>query len=143
LAKKLHIPFKWLCCLLFFSLRQVAGFFPDAVPLQNAAAAHDKHVQAAVPLFTDTFFTHVAVNMLANDLDDAGNILRNATNKGRKQRYYLNAPTQQFSCSPRILYPETRQDYYICEKETKSGVYQWQDCFLPAYYTFLFRLALF
>lgn len=141
----MHIPVKWLCCMLFFSLRQLAGFFPDAHALQTPAAAAENHIQQTkIALFDDTAFTRLAAELLADEAaDDNNEILRTTAPKGRKQRYYLNATTQQFSCSPRILYLDERQYNYILEKENKSGVYQWQDSFRPAYYNFLFRLALF
>jgi hypothetical protein len=75
--------------------------------------------------------------------DEDGKEVFRATPKKKKQRFYLNASSRQFDYSQRILYPENRQAYYIQEKENKSGVYQWHDAFLPAYYNFLFRYTLF
>ncbi len=130
--------------MLLLSLRQVVGLFPDSGALQIPATAHQKQVQASQQLFTDTFFTHTVADVLSGETaGETTDMLRASHPKPRKQRYYLNASTQQFSCSPRILYQDDRQDYYVLAKETKGGEYQWHDCFLPAYYTFLFRFTLF
>ena len=129
--------------MLIFSLRQVVGLLPDSGALQMPATAHEKQVHAPAQLFTDTFLTRAAVEVLDEDAaGDSQEVLRAGITKHRRQRYYLNPSTQQFSCSPRLLYQDDRQDY-VQLKETKGGEYQWQDSFLSAYYNFLFRFTLF
>lgn len=125
---KLHISFKWLLCILLYSLH-----------IQSAAAC--KKVTA------DSMFYKMAVDGISHDSgvaeEEDGKELVRASRSKKKTRYYLNASSRQFSINQRIIYPEDKQEYYIHEKETKSGVYQWLDAFLPAYYNFLFRYTLF
>jgi len=125
-----NISCKWLLCILLYSLH-----------IQSTTA--NKKVEQA-----DT--VHHVINLgdyshifdLSQQDDDGKEVIRATKNK-KKTRYYLNASSRQFSINQRIVYPEDKQDYYIQEKETKSGVYQWLDAFLPAYYNFLFRYTLF
>jgi len=123
-----NISFKWLLCILLYSLH-----------IQSASA--NKKVVAETIHHAVAFddFSHA----FSVEDDDGGKEMIRATKSKKKTRYYLNASSRQFSINQRIVYPEDKQDYYIQEKENKSGVYQWLDAFLPAYYNFLFRYTLF
>ena len=124
-----NISFKWLLCILLYRLH-----------IQSATA--NTKITAA-----DTVRHIISTGDLSNifhiSQDDDGTEAIRATQNKKKTRYYLNASSRQFSISQRIIYPEDKQEYYIQEKENKSGVYQWLDAFLPAYYNFLFRYTLF
>lgn len=122
-----HRPFKWLICILLYSLH-------------FAAASANKKLSADSTFRSDTLSSlpHSAV-----EEDEDGKEVIRATSKKKKQRYYLNASSRQFNIGQRILHPEEKQQYYVLGKENKSGVYQWHDAFLPAYYNFLFRFTLF
>jgi hypothetical protein len=125
---KLHISFKWLLCILLYSLH-----------IQSAAANKKVWVDSMVH---KAGLDGVAHSSTIVEEEDGKEFIR-ATRSKKKTRYYLNASSRQFSINQRIVYPEDKQGYYIHEKETKSGVYQWLDAFLPAYYNFLFRYTLF
>ena len=60
-----------------------------------------------------------------------------------KRRYYISVTNQQYSFTTRLQQLQLLLDQYIPEDEDKTGIYQWHDAFLPAYYKFLFRYTLF
>lgn len=122
-----NISFKWLLCILLYSLH-----------MQSAVANKKAMADTVLKTAACDGFGHDSIS----DDEDGKEVFRAPKNK-KKTRYYLYASSRQFSISQRILYPEDKQDYYILEKENKSGVYQWHDAFLPAYYNFLFRFTLF
>ncbi|HEY0608766.1 MAG TPA: hypothetical protein VGD35_03895 [Chitinophaga sp.] len=125
---KCNISFKWLLCILLYGLH-----------IQSASASKKVTADAVHHATAFADFSHA---FGVADEDEGKEMIR-ATKSKKKTRYYLNASSRQFSLSQRIIYPEDKQEYYIQEKENKSGVYQWLDAFLPAYYNFLFRYTLF
>lgn len=125
-----NISFKWLLCIVLYGLH--IGSTSANKKVTEADTVHH-----AITLTGD--YSHI---FDIGQEDDGKEVLRATKNK-KKTRYYLNASSRQFSLSQRIVYPEDKQEYYIHEKENKSGVYQWLDAFLPAYYNFLFRYTLF
>lgn len=60
-----------------------------------------------------------------------------------KRRYYLPGNNQQFSYNVRIFQLPYNLEPVVPEEENKTGIYQQQHAFLPAYYRFLFRYTLF
>ncbi|WP_343691404.1 hypothetical protein [Chitinophaga sp.] len=60
-----------------------------------------------------------------------------------KRRFYISVTSQQYSFTTRLQQLQLLLDQYIPEDEDKTGIYQWHDAFLPAYYKFLFRYTLF
>ncbi|HEY1165696.1 MAG TPA: hypothetical protein VGE90_11030 [Chitinophaga sp.] len=127
---RFNISCKWLLCILLYSLHI------------QSATANKKLVQADTIHHVINFSDYAHIFDLSQQDDEGTEVIRATKNK-KKTRYYLNASSRQFSINQRIVYPEDKQDYYILEKENKSGVYQWLDAFLPAYYNFLFRYTLF
>lgn len=125
-----NISFKWLLCILLYSFH-----------IQSTTASK-KATQADTVRHAINLGNYSHIFDLSQQDDDGKEVIRTTRNK-KKTRYYLNASSRQFSLSQRIVHPEDKQEYYILEKENKSGVYQWLDAFLPAYYNFLFRYTLF
>jgi hypothetical protein len=124
-----NISFKWLLCILLYGLH-----IGSTSANKKVTAADTVHHAIALGDYSHIFD-------ISQD-DEKTEVVRTTQNK-KKTRYYLNASSRQFSLSQRIVYPEDKQEYYIHEKENKSGVYRWLDAFLPAYYNFLFRYTLF
>ena len=60
-----------------------------------------------------------------------------------RRRFYITSAAQQYSFTTRLQQLQLYLGQYIPADEKKTGIYQWQDAFLPAYYSFLFRYTLF
>jgi hypothetical protein len=112
---------------------------------------HTGLVQAKSPLKPksicfERLFDHEKIHIRCIDSEDLGieqpddmNVFVRATKVPRKKRYYLNTTTQQSSYTTRFSQLEHNLEFYIPKQENKTGVYQQQHAFLPAYYSFLSR----
>ncbi|QHS59302.1 hypothetical protein [Chitinophaga agri] len=117
------------------------------------ATGHTAVVQAKSPLKAksicfERLFDHETIHLRCIDSEDLGieepedinaPFFFKATKVPRKKRFYLNSTTQQSSYTTRFSQLEHNLVFYIPTRENKTGVYQQQHAFLPAYYSFLSR----
>ncbi|MBW8687826.1 hypothetical protein [Chitinophaga rhizophila] len=95
----------------------------------------------------ERLFDHEKIHIRCIDSEDLGieepdddmYVFLRVTKVPRKKRYYLNTTTQQSSYTTRFSQLEHNLEFYIPKQENKTGVYQQQHAFLPAYYSFLSR----
>lgn len=86
---------------------------------------------------------HIENDRLATDAPDN---LESAFHRKKvpfKRRYYLATSKQHLSHSSRIFQLPYNLEPFVPIQENKTGIYQQQHAFLPAYYNFLFRYTLF
>lgn len=93
------------------------------------------------------FFLHLP-HLLMEDLpeditEDQIAYISRAHDPRQKRRFYISATSQQYSFTTRLQQLQLLLVQYIPGNENKTGIYQWHDAFLPAYYKFLFRYTLF
>lgn len=123
--------------ILFFSLSlgALSGF-------RVSGEKDNYNQQIAVPINEEEVSPdHLFLHLL--DPDERAAHVRN-THPRRRGRIDQNDPFSSFVPSVKILKNclyDTAPALVVCE--TKGGIYQYQDSFLPAYYQFLFRYTLF
>lgn len=107
-------------------------------------ASHRPHFDLNKP---SNFFIHLPLSLMEDvpeDLtEDQVTFLFRATEPRHKRRFYISVASQQYSFTTRLQQLQLLLDQYVPEDEDKTGIYQWHDAFLPAYYKFLFRYTLF
>lgn len=89
------------------------------------------HEQIRIPYIENT---HIHEEVL----EDAPTHL-NTVKVPRRRKYILNTASQLTSYTTRFLQLQLNTEFYIPVQENKTGVYQQQHAFLPAYYSFLSR----
>lgn len=92
-------------------------------------------------------FLHLPLSLMEDIPEDVTEdqfalILRASADR-HKRRYYISVASQQYSFTTRLQQLQLLLVQYIPGNEKKTGIYQWHDAFLPAYYKFLFRYTLF
>lgn len=96
----------------------------------------------------ERLFDHETIHLRCIDSEDLGieepddidaPFFFKVTKVPRKKRFYLNNTTQQSSYTTRFSQLEHNLEFYIPKRENKTGIYQQQHAFLPAYYSFLSR----
>ncbi|SFW76790.1 hypothetical protein SAMN05661012_04414 [Chitinophaga sancti] len=107
-------------------------------------AANRPHINLHKP---GNFFIHLPhffmEDILEDLTEDQVSFLFRATEPRHKRRFYISVASQQYSFTTRLQQLQLLLDQYVPGDEDKTGIYQWQDAFLPAYYKFLFRYTLF
>lgn len=87
---------------------------------------------------------HTLMEDIPEDLtEDQVAFIFRAHEPRHKRRFYISVTNQQYSFTTRLQQLQLLLAQYIPEDEDKTGIYQWHDAFLPAYYKFLFRYTLF
>jgi hypothetical protein len=91
------------------------------------------------------FQAHNAPDYMGQDMPDEPEEINQAKNNRRRLRFLNISSTTQFNINQRIVQEADHHAYaYALYKVVnKTGEYQHQDAFLPAYYNFLFRFVLF
>lgn len=93
------------------------------------------------------FFLHLPHSLmedLPEDItEDQIAYISRAHEPRHKRRFYISATSQQYSFTTRLQQLQLLLAQYVPGNENKTGIYQWHDAFLPAYYKFLFRYTLF
>ncbi|WP_343672152.1 hypothetical protein [Chitinophaga sp.] len=106
-------------------------------------ASHRQHFD----LNPSHFFLRLPLSLLEDIPEDltADQIafISRAHESRHKRRFYISVNSQQYSFTTRLQQLQLLLAQYIPGDENKTGVYQWHDAFLPAYYKFLFRYTLF
>lgn len=136
-----HIVQKVLFLFLFFCMQHATGFIPGlSAPMEAKACVKRDQVK---PLLIDLQAVfHLPPKFLPADTENDWASIRNSQSR-RRLRFYQTASSQQFNFSPRTVHFQYDHSNALIAQENKAGVYQHQDSFLPAYYTFLFRYTLF
>jgi len=107
-------------------------------------ASHRPHFDLHKPSNFFIHLPHFFMEDILEDLtEDQMGFLFRATEPRHKRRYLISVASQQYSFTTRLQQLQLLLDQYIPEDEDKTGIYQWHDAFLPAYYKFLFRYTLF
>jgi hypothetical protein len=86
---------------------------------------------------------HILNDHFADDMPDDTEPVFYNKKVPPKRRFYIATSTQQFSYTSRFIHLPYDLVPGVPVQENKTGVYQQQHAFLPAYYTFLFRYTLF
>lgn len=130
-----------LIVFLVFCMQQAVMFIPG-FSASREAKGNIRSVQKLSFLLNDRldFETPPAFHSTAHEDDWAS--IRNSTQGRRRLRFY-QIVTKQFSTSTKVIQLVYDHSPLLMVKEDKGGEYQKQDSFLPAYYSFLFRCALF
>lgn len=91
------------------------------------------------------FLVNNTPDNFGQDLPDEPEEVTQAKNNRRRLRFLNTVSSSQFNISQRIVQEVENLAYaYALYKDVnKTGIYQQQDSFLPAYYNFLFRFVLF
>jgi hypothetical protein len=87
---------------------------------------------------------HITLPFIENDYVDAEaggdlSLFLKTWQLPRKRKYILNTASPLSSHTTRFIQLQLNLEFYIPEQENKTGVYQQQRAFLPAYYSFLSR----
>jgi len=133
---------KVLFLFLFLCMQHVTCFIPGlSAPMEaKAACVKRDHVKPLLLDLQSAF--HLPPKLLPVDMEDDWASIRNSQSR-RRLRFYQTAASQQFNFSAKIVHFAYDHSKVCVTEENKAGVYQHQDSFLPAYYTFLFRYTLF
>ncbi|NSL90596.1 hypothetical protein [Chitinophaga solisilvae] len=134
-----HILKRWSYICLLLIIQLTAGIMPSFASHRHLLL-QEINVQAAREDYLEGLISRIPVQLEADDTE-APDVIH-ATKHRRKTRYYLSASSQQFSIATRVAYIDSNyisQSCYI--QENKTGEYNGQKAFLPAYYTFLFRFT--
>gem|GEM_PF-6085294 len=113
----------------------------------HSAVVHAKSPFKQKSLCFERLFDHEKIEIRCIDSEDLGieepedvPVFLRVTKVPRKKRYYLNSPSQSASSyTTRFTQLEHNLEFYIPVQQNKTGVYQQQSAFLPAYYSFLSR----
>lgn len=128
--------------LLVVSLQAKAGQRHKEVAFRPQAA-HRPHFD----LNPSHFFLHLPISLmedLPEDLtEDQIAFIFRAHEPRHKRRFLISVSQQQYSFTTRLQQLQLLLLQYMPGDENKTGIYQWHDAFLPAYYKFLFRYTLF
>ncbi|WPQ61328.1 hypothetical protein SIO70_23505 [Chitinophaga sancti] len=93
------------------------------------------------------FFLHLPISLMEDLPEDLTEnqiaFISRAHEPRHKRRFYISATSQQYSFTTRLQQLQLLLAQYVPGNENKTGIYQWHDAFLPAYYKFLFRYTLF
>ncbi|ASZ13369.1 hypothetical protein KTO58_07460 [Chitinophaga pendula] len=127
--------------MLLFSLQLVVGFIPGWST--DRLVASDRHLAAfgAPPnMCLEDWLSQIPYHLESDANDEPEEVIQVKKNR-RKPRYYISASSQQFSFTQRVFQDTGSPSQRIHIQENKTGEYQQQDVFLPAYYSFLFRFT--
>jgi hypothetical protein len=111
----------------------------------HTAVVHAKSPLKPKSLCIERLFDHEQVHLLFIENEntvveeDAAPLIFRIKRIPPKRRYYLNTTNQASSYTTRFLQLQHNLEFYIPIQENKTGVYQQQRAFLPAYYSFLSR----
>ncbi len=132
---------KVLFLFLFICVQHATGFIPGlSASMEAKACMKRSQVRPLLLDLQDAF--QLPPQLLPADAEDDQASIRNAQSR-RRLRFYQTASGQQFNFSARAVHFQYEHSHALIAQENKAGVYQHQDAFLPAYYTFLFRYTLF
>lgn len=136
-----RILHRMLIVFLVFCMQQAVVFIPG-FSASIEAKGNIRSVQKLPLLLNDRldFETPPAFHSTAHEDDWAS--IRNSTQGRRRLRFY-QIITKEFSTSSKVVQLVYDHSPLVIIKESKGGEYRNQDSFLPAYYSFLFRCALF
>ncbi|WP_147323512.1 hypothetical protein [Chitinophaga silvatica] len=121
--------------LLFLQL--MAGMIPTFAAHRQLTLHHNQLRVQATEDRLQNLLNSIPIHLEA---DDDGIDTWHLTKNRRKTRYYISANAPQVSTPTRIVYLDTNLSANsIYHPVDKTGEYQKQKSFLPAYYSFLFR----
>lgn len=132
---------RMLIVFLVFCMQQAVVFIPD-FSASSEAKGNIKSARKLPFLLNDRldFETPPSFHSTAQE-DDWASIRSNV--QGRRRLRFYQIATKQFSTTSKVIQLVYDHSPFVIVKESKGGKYQYQDSFLPAYYSFLFRCALF
>ncbi|MBS0026901.1 hypothetical protein ACTJJ0_00835 [Chitinophaga sp. 22321] len=138
MSERVHILKHWATVCFLLCLQLVTGALPTFAAHRHFLL-HDITVQQSQQDQLLRIVHKIPVHLEA---DDDGTDVWHITKHRRKTRWYLSASAPQVSTATRIAYLDadnTARSIYI--PVNKTGEYERQKSFLPAYYTFLFRFT--
>lgn len=127
--------------MLLFSMQLLMSFIPGVS--SGRLVASDRHlvsISAPSNMCLEDWLSQIPQKMESDANDEPEEVIQVKKNR-RKTRFYITASSQQFSFTQRVLQDTGSLSQRIHIQENKTGEYQQQDVFLPAYYSFLFRFT--
>lgn len=138
MSERLHILKRWTTVCFLLCLQLVTGSMP-VFSAHRHLMLRDIVIQQSQQNQLENLISKLPVQLEA---DDDGTDVWQITKHRRKTRWYLSATAPQVSTATRIVYLDaenTARSIYI--PVNKTGEYERQKSFLPAYYSFLFRFT--
>jgi hypothetical protein len=138
MSERVHILKRWATVCFLLCIQLVTGALP-VLSAHRHFSLHHISTQLAQQDRLQDLVHKIPVHLEA---DDDGTEVWHITKHRRKTRWYLSATAPQVSTATRIVYPDadnTARSIYI--PVNKTGEYERQKSFLPAYYSFLFRFT--
>lgn len=136
--ERIHILKRWTMVCFLLCLQLATGTLP-VFAAHRHFSLHNISIQQAQANKLQNLVHNIPVHLEA---DDEGADVWHITKHRRKTRWYLSATAPQVSTATRIVYLDadnTAHSIYI--PVNKTGEYERQKSFRPAYYSFLFRFT--
>ena len=136
--ERIHILKRWTTVCFLLCLQLVTGALP-VFAAHRHFSLQDIRIQQAQQDQLQHLVHKIPVHLEA---DDEGTDVWHITKHRRKTRWYLSATAPQVSTATRIVYLDAdnaASNIYL--PVNKTGEYERQKSFRPAYYSFLFRFT--